>query len=429
MKRPALKAMKCSQFVGVTVGLLCLSASGTALAHKASTTLSTALYNNNILTNPENGGYEIRANFTATTPSEDRAVGGISGVILKIQRLENGTGAPQSCSEAGKPGIGWATFAEGVSNASGNFSAFLDTTGPAEPLSDRNRQCFRVANVPAEARAAHGYGSSGGPTSPQELIINLENCGDAPETAGNSCRHIKDACGPVPDGVYWIDPDGAGASFQAYCDMTRHGGGWMLVAELGESAAPMSDFTSDLNEASLLNGIPPAPTEYAHLDLARFDAFGSDWTVRTETDVYNNQFHSQFVFYRPDLALSCLPSLAGSNWKGTATNALLLHLTMSSTTGQDNNTWLSVPECGGGHCDESTMLLWTYRLDSLGNECLDEFGQTQICHSVQGAIADWGGGPGNGTMSAAFGMRDGVSHYWAMKGSYWIKDINTAETP
>lgn len=282
-------------------------------------------------------------------------------------------------------------------------------------------------------QAVKGHLSHGDyPWNPQRYDTScnlLANCGDAPETAGASCRLIKDACGPVPDGIYWVDPDGAGSAFQVYCDMTRHGGGWMLVAKLGESASPASDFTSDLNVINLLDGYPPAPTEYAHWDLARFDAFESDWTVRTETDADNNQNHFQFAFYRPDPALSCLPGLAGTNWKGTATNTLLLHLTMSDTTGLANTTWLSVPECGGGHCDASAVLLWTYRLGALGSQCLNEFGQTQICHSVQGAIATSGGPCGNGTMTAAFGMQDGVGHCWAKKGTYWIKDVNTSVTP
>jgi len=47
-------------------------------------------------------------------------------------------------------------------------------------------------------------------------------------TAGISALQILNDGHSVGDGIYWIDPDGAGgnAPFQAYADMTRQGGGW-----------------------------------------------------------------------------------------------------------------------------------------------------------------------------------------------------------
>jgi hypothetical protein len=241
-------------------------------------------------------------------------------------------------------------------------------------------------------------------------------CGDTAETAGHSCRTIYESCGAI-DGAYWINPSGVtGAAFRVYCRQ-----GWALIAKLGKNASPTSDFSNDLETESLVDASPPARAEYSHWNLARFAAFGSNWTVRSDTDAFNNQTHYQYAFFTPRVSATCPPSLAGSNWKGSTTNSLLEHLTRSTTTGLQNHTWLAVPDCIGGHCD-SDVLLWTYRLDSEGGDCLDSDGQTRICHSVQGAVATIGGPCGNGSMTAAFGMLDGVEHCWAKQAAYWLRD-------
>lgn len=68
-----------------------------------------------------------------------------------------------------------------------------------------------------------------------------QDSGDAGAT-GSSCRAIKLTAPSTPDGFQTIDPDGAGpiAPFKVWCDMTRDGGGWMLVTEAmidGETGA------------------------------------------------------------------------------------------------------------------------------------------------------------------------------------------------
>ena len=42
--------------------------------------------------------------------------------------------------------------------------------------------------------------------------------------AGKSCQHIITVGDATGDGEYWIDPDGSGDSFKAFCDMTTDGG-------------------------------------------------------------------------------------------------------------------------------------------------------------------------------------------------------------
>ncbi|XP_015772417.1 PREDICTED: uncharacterized protein LOC107350695 [Acropora digitifera] len=68
--------------------------------------------------------------------------------------------------------------------------------------------------------------------------------GSVSTRAAKSCKQIIMDGDSTGDGEYWMDPEGSGNSFKAFCDMRTDGGGWLLVANLVlESSSTPSSWT------------------------------------------------------------------------------------------------------------------------------------------------------------------------------------------
>jgi hypothetical protein len=103
-----------------------------------------------------------------------------------------------------------------------------------------------------------------------------------------SCVDIINKGGSTGDGVYSIDPDGAGGSapYQVYCDMTTDGGGWTLAMKMDGSQSTFEYAATYWTTTNTLNpGSPDFNTTQAKLQSYNNLAFTQ---IRLGMRLYSN---------------------------------------------------------------------------------------------------------------------------------------------
>jgi hypothetical protein len=141
---------------------------------------------------------------------------------------------------------------------------------------------------------------------------------------GTSCLNILNGGGSVGSGVYYVDPDGAGAiaPFQAYCDMSGDGGGWTLALRAQSANSTFKDFYSSYwTDAVLLNSVSNIdPAVDADAKYASFTSVAGT-SIRgclrnTSTGVFACKFYSYGASKTLSTLFSSTPIGSDSTGKG-----------------------------------------------------------------------------------------------------------------
>lgn len=252
-------------------------------------------------------------------------------------------------------------------------------------------------------------------------------------TCAASCGQLK--ADLAPSGNYPLDPDGNGGNppFPVYCDQDNHGGGWALIAKIGDTRdAPKQDFTTDVS-IGVLDEPTVIGTGYAaNLNLNRFNAYGDGWTVRANVETtLNSSAHYQYTFWRPDVNANCAPGCAGNDWRANpGIPTKMLWLVNSTSSGQSNSTWLPVTANNDfGTAPDVLRYVFGFRDQSVSGavDCLVG-GVTNPCNAVGGALVDLTSLQ-TGTFSSLGGDGDGVPHGHGKRGTYWLKNSNSNAAP
>ena len=172
----------------------------------------------------------FRAHLNGTNPVS--AWGPVTPGIM-FDRIADVTSIKVNGQEQDKGSDPNAIFLTSVRQTQHSPSHYITLYGHFSTIGFQSYYGLSPASVPANI-----YGSSTGSwkgTNRSHLSV-WYRAKSLPPAA--SCAELLDRPDNRGDGVYMIDPDGAGgnAPFDVYCDMTTDGGGWTLVSSKIDNA-------------------------------------------------------------------------------------------------------------------------------------------------------------------------------------------------
>ena len=173
------------------------------------------------------------------------------------------------------------------SSLSGNFEVGGTLTLGGGSCDDSNAGALSWDADAAELLVCHG--------SEWKPVWTPYAAGEDASVAGESCKELSDG-GANEDGIYWIDPDGAGTgqpAFEVWCEMTFNGGGWLSVYNM--EARPNNDTSGAAAMYSSLTNREDAgvakPTDTTSgvltngLDLSAYTEVVYGWAPSASADV------------------------------------------------------------------------------------------------------------------------------------------------
>lgn len=190
-------------------------------------------------------------------------------------------------------------------------------------------------------------------------------CGGGASCVYSSCLELLQAEPLTPSGVYTIDPDGAGAgaSFDAYCEMSADGGGWTLLMKLDGNNATFSYQAALWTDDTTLN--PNSPD----LDLTEAKLLGFSAMAVTDMRVGMEVAGTSRWLVIPSSASDVLPA--------ASLKAIFETNTYAPTT-LGRAAWASLlpatalqPNCNQEGFNAAAGVDSSARIGLLGNEWMD----------------------------------------------------------